>query len=102
MLLVLGMQLSRVRLDRHLALISLGAVMKLVAAPLVALVFASLLRLAGVAWQVALVQSAMPTAVTTVIISEEFEASPVTTSGMVLVTTVLSIASLTALLALIT
>ena len=101
MLLVLGMQLARSPLGHNLRLISIGTVARLLISPLIAALFAGLLRMTGVAWQVALVESAMPTAVTTVILSEEFGASTELASGMVLVTTMFSVITLTGLLALI-
>lgn len=101
MLLVLGMQLARSRLGDDRLVLSVGTVLKLIIAPLIALLFATMLRMTGVTWQVALVESATPTAVTTVIISEEFEASPRLASGMVLITTLCSLVTLTVLLALI-
>ena len=102
MLLVLGMQLTRIRLGEDLLHITLGTVLRLVGAPAVALLLAGLLRLTGVAWQVAIIQSAMPAAVTNIIISEEFEAAPEFASGMVLVTTLASVVTLTGVLSLIT
>jgi len=102
MLLVLGMQLTRIRLGDDLPHIAVGTVLRLVGAPVVALLFAGLLRLTGVAWQVAIIQSAMPTAVTNIIISEEFGAAPEFASGMVLVTTLASVVTLTGVLSLIT
>jgi predicted permease len=101
MLLVLGMQLASARVGEELKFVSVGAILKLFVAPMVALGFAGLLRLSGLPWQIAILETAMPTAVSTVIISQEFEASPAFTSSMVLVTTVLSVATLTGALALI-
>jgi len=101
MLVVLGMQLASARVRQDWRLLSLGTILKLVAAPLIAVAFAGLLRLNGLSWQIAILETATPTAVSTVIISEEFEASPAFASSMVLVTTIFSLATLTATLALI-
>lgn len=99
MLLVLGMQLAGARLGEELRFIGVGTVLKLFVAPAIAMAFASLLHLSGLPWQIAILEAAMPTAVSTVIISQEFEASPAFASSMVLVTTILSVATLTATLA---
>ena len=101
MLIVLGMQLTRIRLGQDLPRITVGTVLRLIVGPAVSLLLAGLLNLAGVAWQVAVVQAAMPTAVTNVIISEEFESAPEFASGMVLLTTLASVITLTGLLRLI-
>jgi len=102
MLLLLGMQLTQTRLGEHVKLLSIGTFLKLIAAPAIGLAFATILRMEGVAWQVAIVESAMPTAVTNVIITTEFESASDIASGMVLVTTLTSVFTLTLLLALIT
>jgi malate permease and related proteins len=101
MLLVLGMQLARSRLGNDLRILSLGSALRLIVGPALGLAFATLLALRQVSWQVAILESAMPTAVTTVILSEEFGASTDLASGMVLITTLLSVITLTGLLALI-
>ena len=101
MLLLLGMQLTRIRLGRDWPHITAGAALRLIAAPAVSALLAGGLHLAGVAWQVAIVQAAMPTAVTNIIISEEFESAPEFASGMVLFTTIASVVTLTGLLRLI-
>lgn len=102
MLLLLGMQLTRIRLARDLPRITVGATLRLIGGPMVSLALAGILQLNGVAWQVAIVQAAMPTAVTNIILSEEFESAPEFASGMVLLTTIASVATLTGLLGLTT
>jgi predicted permease len=102
MLLVLGMQLTRVRLGHDSKLIGVATPARLILAPAIAVPLAAVLSMSGLPWQVALVESAMPTAVTTIILSEEFGASTQIASGMVLVTTLASIVTLTLLLAIIT
>ena len=102
MLVNLGMQLAGSRLGQDWRVLSAGTVLKLLAAPALTLGLAAALRLSGVAWQVALVEAATPTAVTTVIVCDEFDASPALASSMVLVTTIFSLFTITGLLALIT
>lgn len=101
MLLLLGMQLTRIQLGDSWAILGIGTGLKLLLAPAIALLFASLLQMRGVAWQVAIVESAMPTAVTNVIITSEFGSSAELTSAMVLITTLSSVITLTVLLALV-
>jgi malate permease and related proteins len=101
MLLLLGMQLTRIKLGQDWPHITVGAALRLIAAPAVSALLAGGLHLAGVSWQVVIIQSAMPTAVTNVILSEEFESAPEFASGMVLLTTLASVITLTILLRLI-
>ncbi|MGQ9516888.1 MAG: AEC family transporter [Anaerolineae bacterium] len=102
LLLVLGMQLTRARLGKDWPTLTLGTAVRLLIGPAVGLALANALHLSGVAWQVAVLQSAMPAAVTSVIITTEFRSAPEYASGMVLTTTLTSILTLTVLMALIT
>lgn len=104
MLATLGLQLSKASLNvRELRPALLAAGLRLVAAPLIALALVALLGLSGVNRQVALAQSAMPTAVISGVLAAEFggrEDAEFVTSVIVL-STALSLLSLSVLLALV-
>jgi predicted permease len=101
MLLVLGLQLADVTIDRDFGTVGLGSALKLLVAPVVAL---GVVWLAGfgdltVARSVVLLMGA-PTAVTTIILVGEFgesEDAELVVSASVLVTTVASVLTVTAL-----
>jgi len=99
MVLVLGMQLERARVPERPSLVAVAVVLSLVAAPLVALALASLLRLTGPARQAGVILASMPVAVVTTILALEFELPPAFVTSTVLVSTLLSPLTLTPLIA---
>jgi predicted permease len=101
MLLLVGIQLARTSLVGELKVISLATFLRLVVAPAVALVLATWLGLAGVTRQACVTEASMSTAVTTTILATEFEAEPQFVAGVVFVSTLASVITLTLLLALI-
>jgi predicted permease len=105
MLIVLGISLTETVQHglRASSLRALGSVtlLRLVVAPLLAWAVAWLLGLNGLDRNVVVVQSAMPTAVTTTILATEFESDPPFAAMCVLVTTLASLLTLTLLLNLI-
>ncbi len=101
MLLLVGMQLAKTSLAGELKAIGLVTFVRLVVAPAVALVLAAWLGLAGVTRQVCVTEASMPTAVMTIILATEFEAGPHFVAGVVFVSTLASVITLTLLLALI-
>jgi predicted permease len=101
MLLLVGMQLARTSLVGELKVIGLATFVRLVVAPAVALVLAAWLGLTGVTRQACITEASMPTAVMTTILATEFEAEPQFVAGVVFVSTLVSIITLTLLLALI-
>ncbi|NIO71144.1 MAG: hypothetical protein GTN71_19455 [Anaerolineae bacterium] len=101
MLLLVGMQLAKTSLAGELKVIGLATFVRLVVAPAVALVLAAWLGLTGVTRQACVTEASMPTAVTTTILATEFEAEPQFVAGVVFVSTLVSVITLTLLLALI-
>ena len=101
MLLLVGVQLARTSLAGELKVIGLAAFVRLVVAPAVALVLAAWLGLTGVTRQTCITEASMPTAVMTIILATEFEAEPQFVAGVVFVSTLASVITLTLLLALI-
>ena len=99
MLLLVGMQLAKTSLAGELKAIGLATFVRLVVAPAVALVLAAWLDLTGVTRQACVTEASMPTAVTTIILATEFEAGPHFVAGVVFVSTLASVITLTLLLA---
>lgn len=100
MLLLVGAQLARTSLAGELRVIGLATLVRLVVAPVVALVLAAWFGLTGVTRQTCITEASMPTAVTTIILATEFEAEPQFVAGVVFASTLASIVTLTLLLAL--
>lgn len=101
MLMVLGIQLSRARIRGRVAPILLASGIRLVIGPLIAAALAALIGLSGVGWRVAIAQSAMPTAVVSGVLATEFGTEADVVTATVLVSTLLSIVTVTVVLALI-
>lgn len=97
-LLILGMSLSqaRARLDFHL--VSRLTVLRMGVGPALAVGLATLVGLSGLAYSVAVMQASMPTAVNTIVLSNEFDAKPDFVAGAVLATTLVSVVTLPLLL----
>ena len=85
----------------YTGLILLASGLRLLLGPLIALGLVVLLGLSGLTRQVAIVQSAMPTAVVTGVLASEFGADTEFVTATILVSTVTSVATLTILLAVI-
>lgn len=101
MLVVLGLQLSRASVRGRLRLILMAAGIRLVIAPLIAVGLVALLGMSGLTRQVAIMQSAMPTAVMTSVLATEFGADSEFVSATILVSTLASVITLSVLLSLI-
>ncbi len=99
MLLLLGMQIGRAGIPPRTGLLSVSVAIKLLVAPAIALLISPIFGLEGLARDVGVLQSAMPTAVVTTIIAIEYDAEAAFVTGAVLVTTLLSPFTLTPLLA---
>jgi predicted permease len=99
LLLVLGMELSQIRLDQQFWVVGVATVVRLVGAALLALLQAPLVGVTGLTRQVCIVQASMPTAVFTIVMAREFGTGPRFVTSVVFVSTLLSIVSLTVLLA---
>ncbi len=99
MILVLGMQLERARVPDRPWTVAIAVVLSLVAAPIVALSLASLLRVSGSARQASVILASMPVAVITTILALEFDVAPAFVTSAVFLSTILSPLTLTPLLA---
>ncbi len=98
--LVLGMQLARTSLGRELRLTVIASVLALMASAGVAFGVAALWGLQGLTRQVCILETATPTAVTSTVLATEFDADPGFVTGVVFLTTLASVVTVTALLAL--
>jgi len=99
MLLLLGMQISRAGIPPYPKLLSASVAIKLLVAPAIALLVSPLFGPEGLARDVGVLQSAMPTAVMTTIIAIEYDTEAAFVTGAVLVSTLLSPFTLTPLMA---
>ncbi len=100
MLAVLGMQLATMQLARgHWRVVGMASVMRLILAPMLAFALVIPLGLTGLPRQVAIIETAVPTAVMTSIIASQYEAEPGLVASIVLVSSLVSLVTVTALLA---
>jgi predicted permease len=100
MLLVLGMNVAGTSRIERPGLVSLAVFVRLVIGTIVGWFLAVALGIEGVARDVMIVGAAMPTAVFTVLTATQFDASPRFVSDVVVVSTLVSIVTVTVVLAL--
>lgn len=100
MIVLLGLQLRRAVKTTHWQAIGLASSVKLLFSPMAAALLAAALNLHGPAWQAAISEAAMPSAVITIVLATEFDARPAFVTTAVTIITLLSPFTLTPLLAL--
>lgn len=90
MLLVLGMQIAETKeiVDWRLTLPAVS--LRLLVAPLVAVVMAGLVGLQGLDRSTSIIEASMPTAVITIIIATEFDLQPTAVTSIVVLSTLIS------------
>ncbi len=98
MLIMLGIQISRVSVKGQWQLILGAAGLRLLGGMAIGVAIASYLGLEGITRQVAIVETSMPTAVTAALLATEFESDAELTGSIILVSTLLSIITLSVLL----
>ncbi len=98
MLMMLGIQLSQTQVARQFKEISIGVALRLLGGAGVAMVLAPLLGLTGLARQVAIAQSATPSAVSAALMAIEFDAEADYVASVIFFSTLLSSITLSALL----
>lgn len=101
MLVLLGIQLTRATVKGRVGPIALAAGLRLLLAPALAVGLVALFGMSGVDRQVAIIQSAMPTAVISGVLATEFGSDAEFTTAVILVSTVASLATLSVLLTLV-
>lgn len=97
-LIVLGMSLAQTSQRSHLLPVSRLTALRMLGGPGVAMILAHLVGLRGVSHAVAVLQASMPTAVNSIVLSNEFQAAPDFVAGAVFSTTIASMVTLPALL----
>lgn len=98
MIILLGLELSRVQWSHSIRAVSLSAGLRLLGGPLVGFVLASLFGFRGAAWQANVIESGMPAAVTTTVLATEYGLDTSLVTAMVFLGTILSPITLTPLL----
>jgi malate permease and related proteins len=98
MLILLGLELTRIQWSHSFRALGLGVATKLLLAPLVGLLFASLFGLHGAARQGSVLEAAMPAAVATTVVATEYKLEPSLVTAIVFLGTVLSPLTLTPLI----
>jgi predicted permease len=98
MLVLLGMQLARTRLNLLPGFLSLASVLRLVVAPAVAWLITEALGIRGLTRDVVVLQTSTPSAVLPLLYSLRFGTRPDLVAGAIMVTTILSAGTLTVLL----
>jgi predicted permease len=99
MLLLLGVQLARNSFGQQVPLICTATMVRLVGGALVGIILAAVMGLTGVSRQTCIVEHSTPTGVMTNILSMEFGSEPELTAGVILASTLASIATMTLLVA---
>ncbi|MGE5603290.1 MAG: AEC family transporter [Nitrososphaerales archaeon] len=96
---VLGIQLATLTFTPgHWKTIGWASVLSLVAAPLLAALYVIPLGVTGLARQVGILETAVPTAVSASIVATRYDSEPALVSGTVLVTSLLSLVTVTLVL----
>jgi predicted permease len=90
MLILLGLQIQRASLNDNRRGLLLAGSMRLLVAPLLALGLGLLLGLKGPAYQATVLESGMPTAVVSTVLSTEFDTLPTFVTSAVFLSTLLS------------
>jgi predicted permease len=98
-LVLLGLQLQRTHWTGQILALTLTSVIRLLAAPALALGLCGVFGLQGVARQAGVLESAMPTAVLSTVLATEYDVEPTFVTSVVFITTLLSPLTLTPLLA---
>jgi hypothetical protein len=98
MLILLGLELTRIEWSHSFRVIGVGVFAKLLLGPLVGILLASLFGLQGHARQGSVIEAAMPAAVATTVVATEYKLQPSLVTAIVFLGTALSPLTLTPLL----
>jgi malate permease and related proteins len=98
MLVLLGVQLTQVQFSGNQRPLQLSVALRLVVAPLAALLFASLFGLQGFPRQASVTQAAMPSMVSATVLAAEYNLDSKLVTAVVFISTLLSPFTLTPLL----
>lgn len=98
MLVLLGIQMTHVEFSKNLKALQLSVTMRLILAPLLALLITALFGIQGVARQGAMTQASMPSMVSSTVLAAEYHLDSKLIAAVVFVSTILSPLTLTPLL----
>jgi predicted permease len=98
MLTLLGVELTRVQLTGNMRAMQLSVFLRLVVAPLIALVFAGLFGISGYARQGSVTEAAMPSMVSATVLATEYQLDSKLVTAIIFISTLLSPLTLTPLL----
>ncbi len=98
MIILLGLELSRIQWSHSFHSVGLSVGLRLVAGPIIGLLLASLFGMQGPVRQGNVTETAMPAAVTTIVLATEYGLDPSLVTAMVFIGTLLSPLTLTPLL----
>jgi len=98
MLILLGLQMTRVEFSRNWRALQVSVGLRLFVAPLAALILTLVLGIEGIARQGAMTQASMPTMVNATVLASEYHLDSNLVAGIVFVSTLLSPITLTILL----
>ena len=99
MLVLLGMQLRSVRLAGNIVPLVVASSVRLIVSPALAIVLSMLFQIQGSFQQASVMQAAMPAAVLTTVLATEYDVVPEFVTSVVFITTLLSIITITPLMA---
>ncbi len=94
LLIILGMQLAQLQVEKDLKPLASAAGLRLLVSPLLAIVLTSLLGMESLVRQVSVIQWSVPTAVTAVVLASQYECRPAYVSGIIFTTTLASMATI--------
>jgi predicted permease len=98
MLILLGLELTRIQWSHSFRALGLGVLAKLLIAPLISLLLASLFGLQGAGRQGGVLEASMPAAVATTVVATEYKLEPSLVTAIVFFGTALSPLTLTPLI----
>jgi predicted permease len=98
MLILLGVQLTHVEFSRNQRALQLSVVLRLIIAPLIALIFAGLFGLPDFSRQASVTQASMPSIVSSTVLATEYNLDARLVTAVVFISTLLSPFTLTPLL----
>jgi len=98
MIVLLGLELSRVEWSNSLRGVGVSVSLRLLIAPLIALLLSALLGMRGAVWQAGVTEASMPAAVNTTILAAEYKLDSTLVTAIVFIGTLFSPLTLTPLL----
>ena len=98
MLILLGVELTRVQLTGSVRAMQLSVVLRLVVAPMIALLLTALFGISGPAWQGSVTEASMPSMVSATVLATEYQLDSKLVTAIIFISTLLSPLTLTPLL----